>query len=360
MLLRLSAISLVANCVLAPLAAQELPARPPLSAEDVLGVGWSDGELHAVTQAYVARFDPGAVELTPAFGRSARRTYPMRISMRSIGRGARESWRAAPGHAPLPELTETSVSYKHAAGIVERYDARTDGLKQSVVFAAEPEGRGDLVVRYALETDLRCAPTERAASLWFAADEVGGVAVGAVTGIDAAGRRADGHMAFDGTELVLTLPEAFVATASYPLELDPLFGPQLNTGVSFDDHFPDIAYDAASGVWGVAFEFPASATSSAAYMMRQDDATGAMLGGVFLGLGEQVVWDMGFVLLLLLTGASGLLLYAATGTSLVPALLALHLGAVLAFFLTTPYSKMAHGFYRLAALIRDAQRPGRA
>ena len=283
MLLRLSAVSLVANCVLAPLAAQELPARPPLSAEDVLGVGGSDGELHAVTQAYVARFDPGAVELTPAFGRSARRTYPMRISMRSIGRGARESWRAAPGHAPLPELTETSVSYEHAAGIVERYDARTDGLKQSVVFAAEPEGRGDLVVRYALETDLRCAPTERAASLWFAADEVGGVAVGAVTGIDAAGRRADGHMAFDGTELVLTLPEAFVATASYPLELDPLFGPQLNTGVSFDDHFPDIAYDAASGVWGVAFEFPASATSSAAYMMRQDDATGAMLGGVFLG-----------------------------------------------------------------------------
>ena len=32
------------------------------------------------------------------------------------------------------------------------------------------------------------------------------------------------------------------------------------------------------------------------------------------------------------------------------------LGAVLAFFLLTPFTKMAHGFYRLAALIRDAQR----
>lgn len=34
----------------------------------------------------------------------------------------------------------------------------------------------------------------------------------------------------------------------------------------------------------------------------------------------------------------------------------LHLGAVLGFFLLMPYTKMAHGFYRLAALIRDALR----
>ncbi|MEP3331561.1 hypothetical protein [Sedimentitalea sp.] len=33
--------------------------------------------------------------------------------------------------------------------------------------------------------------------------------------------------------------------------------------------------------------------------------------------------------------------------------LPLHLGAVLTFFLVTPYSKMAHGFYRLAALARE-------
>ena len=36
-------------------------------------------------------------------------------------------------------------------------------------------------------------------------------------------------------------------------------------------------------------------------------------------------------------------------------LLALHLGSVFAFFLLTPYSKMAHGFYRLAALVKEAQ-----
>ena len=65
--------------------------------------------------------------------------------------------------------------------------------------------------------------------------------------------------------------------------------------------------------------------------------------------------EMAFVLLLTATGLTGLVLYAATGTVAVPGLLALHLGTVLAFFLLMPYSKMVHGFYRVAALIRDAQ-----
>lgn len=74
-------------------------------------------------------------------------------------------------------------------------------------------------------------------------------------------------------------------------------------------------------------------------------------------LGAPSAWgaEMAFVLLLGLTGLTGLLLYAATGTGAVPALLAIHLGAVLVLFLSTPYSKMAHGFYRMAALVRDAQ-----
>ena len=54
--------------------------------------------------------------------------------------------------------------------------------------------------------------------------------------------------------------------------------------------------------------------------------------------------------------STGLALYAATGTGAVPLLLALHLGSVLAFFLLTPFTKMAHGFYRLTALIKDQTR----
>ena len=74
-------------------------------------------------------------------------------------------------------------------------------------------------------------------------------------------------------------------------------------------------------------------------------------------LGAKRYWsgEMGFILLLAFVAISGLALYAATGTALVGLMLALHLGGVLAFFLLMPFSKMAHGFYRTAALIRDAQ-----
>ena len=73
-------------------------------------------------------------------------------------------------------------------------------------------------------------------------------------------------------------------------------------------------------------------------------------------LGAPSAWggEMAFILLLFVVGATGLILYAATGSSAVGWLLPLHLGAVLSFFLLTPYSKMAHGFYRLAALAKDA------
>lgn len=66
--------------------------------------------------------------------------------------------------------------------------------------------------------------------------------------------------------------------------------------------------------------------------------------------------EFAFIALLGFVGFSGLALYALGQTILMPTLMALHLGSVLGFFLLMPYTKMAHGFYRLAALVRDAQR----
>ena len=74
-----------------------------------------------------------------------------------------------------------------------------------------------------------------------------------------------------------------------------------------------------------------------------------------LGAPGRASGEVGFIWLLGFVGLSGLVLYAVRGHALTGPLLALHLGSVLAFFLLIPYSKMAHGFYRLAALLREAQ-----
>ena len=72
------------------------------------------------------------------------------------------------------------------------------------------------------------------------------------------------------------------------------------------------------------------------------------------GDSAQAGMDLGFIALLLGTSASGLLLVAARATPLMPLLLCLHLGAVMALFVTLPYSKFAHGAYRGAALLKWA------
>ncbi len=69
--------------------------------------------------------------------------------------------------------------------------------------------------------------------------------------------------------------------------------------------------------------------------------------------------DSGLLMLLLMIGVTGLLLLSVRATGAMGVALAVHLGFVLAFFVTMPYSKFVHGLYRTGALIRHAiERPG--
>jgi citrate/tricarballylate utilization protein len=64
--------------------------------------------------------------------------------------------------------------------------------------------------------------------------------------------------------------------------------------------------------------------------------------------------DPAFLTLLLLSSASGLLLLAFRQTAAMAALLIVHLGIILALFLTLPYGKFVHAIYRSAALVKSA------
>jgi citrate/tricarballylate utilization protein len=64
--------------------------------------------------------------------------------------------------------------------------------------------------------------------------------------------------------------------------------------------------------------------------------------------------DVALLALLALVAVTGLLLLAVRATGAMGLVMAIHLGFVLALFVTLPYSKMVHGLYRSAALLRRA------
>jgi citrate/tricarballylate utilization protein len=67
---------------------------------------------------------------------------------------------------------------------------------------------------------------------------------------------------------------------------------------------------------------------------------------------EQTGMDAGFLVLLFMISLTGLGLLAFREGASMGAWLSIHLGFVLALFLTMPYGKFVHGMYRLAALVR--------
>jgi citrate/tricarballylate utilization protein len=82
------------------------------------------------------------------------------------------------------------------------------------------------------------------------------------------------------------------------------------------------------------------------------------VGGVTLLAGAagllKMANDLSFIVMLILVAFTGLLLLALRATPVMGPLLAIHLGIVLGLFVTMPYGKFVHGFYRFAALLRDA------
>lgn len=250
----------------APAPAVALPGGVQAASLDDFG-----GETWGTGVAYKAHFGAAAVEFVPRFGAAAPRDFPVRYELAAIGRGE-----ALVPVGPAERSTgERRVDYVRP-GLVERYDVRLDGLEQSFVLDTLPAGRGDLVVRGHLATELQVAPG--AGGLQFTLPGIGSCALGGVTAIDAAGRRCGGAMTFHDGFVDYVLPADFVAEAQLPLVVDPLFGGTFTVAnAAVGEQNADVAYDLANNVYLVVYEYQYSATDTDIYAQRID-GNGALVG----------------------------------------------------------------------------------
>ncbi|MBL9076313.1 MAG: hypothetical protein JNL08_02340 [Planctomycetes bacterium] len=241
------------------------------------GVARVDDTLTAVGPDYKARFRHGTIDFVPALGARAERCLTWSFRLTSIRRSA-TLVAGGTDAAEEPNLDGNRVSWVRD-GVVECYDVRAEGLEQSFVFAARPAGTGDLVVHGEVTTELVPRPCGRQ---WlFECAGVGGVRLGEVVGIDAAGRRVVGTSRVLGSSVEYVLPAEFVDAAAYPLVLDPLIATELAVAPA-DSRLPDCAYDHTSKRWLVVWQQQFSLVDVDVRALRIDADTAMPIGAVVI------------------------------------------------------------------------------
>ena len=261
---------------------------PPVPVVESAAVERVDGRLWGFGDDYKVEFGDRA-SFFPALGERAERHYPVRFTTLSIGRDEQSAVDRA-----RPEAHGLDVHYPRGEGVTERYAVRGAGVELSYRFESRPLGRGDLVVRVRVETDLELAePLADDGSFRLRRPDVGGVRVGAVTGVDAGGTTVAGRTRYEDGIVELSLPAAFVDQAEYPMVLDPLIETDIVVAAAFDEHAPDVAYDRSTDTFLIVWSRRYTQTDYAIYGSRYD-SDGNFKGFTVLALesGEPSVANM--------------------------------------------------------------------
>lgn len=234
----------------------------------------ADGTLEGAGPDYRVRFAAGAVDFSANQGNAG-----LRFTLDAVRRGATTLF-AGPT-ATLPHTDGTQVRYPHAPTLTEIYELRGEGVEQSFRFTERPVGRGDLVVRGRITTELPLTAASDA-GVRFGSSDSGGITFGAVTGIDANGTTVRGSIRAAGDHVEWVLPAAFVDAAVYPLLLDPLIGNAFTIGNEpGDDIMPSVAYDETTDRYLVVWNLVQTSTV-AEVRGRFVSGAGAPIGSSFV------------------------------------------------------------------------------
>lgn len=287
---RTAGFSFAATLAVASLAAaQQLPKRaqepwhvPIHTAADDSGVPYG---IWAAGNGYKVSFHDG-MTFVPLLGKSYPHNQPWSWRTESARIGALELVQ----HEPRLSHGEYRAEYD-LGDIIEAYDVRADGLEQTFVLGSRPTQAGDLVICGAVQsllTTATVAPAHRSLSF---VDATGHelVTYGAATAVDARGQTLAMTTAYEDDRVTLRLDGAWLATASYPVVVDPLVM-GVATLIGNPIHSLDVVRDSESfthGTWTSSVRYH-SATDHDLTMHRWLD-DGNVSGTVFVDVTAN--WD---------------------------------------------------------------------
>lgn len=244
---------------------------PIHTAEADVGVPYG---IWGAGSTYKASFHAGAT-FVPLLGTAFPHNLPFAWRTSSVRAGTEELV------VQEPQLTWTATRAEYDLGlVVEAYDLRRDGLEQTFVLRGAPGGSGGLEIRGAITTPLHADAVGDAHQALRFCDDQGRhiVTYGAATAIDARGRRMAMTTRFADGEVVLRLDGAWLATAAFPVVVDPLLGTgDVVTGAQRTE--VDVVQQSLSvgqSIW-IAFVVAASLVDKDVYVYRWSQ--GGMLGG---------------------------------------------------------------------------------
>lgn len=225
---------------------------------------------------YKARFAPQGTTYIPLLGPKAEHRPELTLGVPSLQAGLEA---IALQQDVAPEGSATEVRFERGP-LTEWYRLSPEGIEQLFTFE-HPPGAGPLTVTIPVHCDLE--PTENNGGLAFH-NEFGGVHYGSATVLDAAGTSLALETRWLGSAIEITVPEAFLANAQWPVTIDPLITTMLVDAWNEDLLYPDIAYDPTSNTVLIVYEEVTGPGDRDVYWRLVTPTTGAIVDSNYFDL----------------------------------------------------------------------------
>ncbi|MEM8709628.1 MAG: hypothetical protein AAGG01_01640, partial [Planctomycetota bacterium] len=228
-----------------------------------------DGRTWGRSASWKASFGPEGFTFIPFFGSNAPKNLPVRFDLETVRLSGEE--------IPLSSRERSRVGATvtlERSSVREVYHLDQRSVEQTFVFDSLPHA-GDLTLELDVTTEL--APSTRPDGSLEFGSPYGHVHYGTATAIDASGKALSLTQTLENGVLRIHVPESFVASAAFPLTIDPILS-TFSFGAGPRDVLDvDVAYEGNNSTYQIVFSERQSAFDSDILAISYNAALGVLL-----------------------------------------------------------------------------------